>query len=113
MLAPALILSPYFGVQSDRVNPRHGLIFSMLFHSSIGLVGAITTFLGAFNELMLLLLAAALGSASAIHNPMRLALVPLLVPRSATMIALTCRLGPRVRMISTFRRSALDALTAT
>ncbi len=83
MLAPALILSPYFGVQSDRVNPRHGLIFSMLFHSSIGLIGAITTFLGAFNELMLLLLAAALGSASAIHNPMRLALVPLLVPRSA------------------------------
>ena len=83
MLAPALVLSPYFGVQSDRVNPRHGLIFSMVFHSSIGLAGAITTFLGAFNELTLLLLAAALGSASAVHNPMRLALVPLLVPRSA------------------------------
>ena len=83
MLAPALVLSPYFGVQSDRVNPRHGLIFSMVFHSSIGLTGAITTFLGAFDELTLLLLAAALGSASALHNPMRLALVPLLVPRSA------------------------------
>ena len=83
MLAPALVLSPYFGVQSDRVNPRHGLIFSMVFHSSIGLTGAIATFFGAFNELTLLLLAAALGSASALHNPMRLALVPLLVPRSA------------------------------
>ena len=83
MLAPALVLSPYFGVQSDRVNPRHGLIFSMVFHAFIGLTGAITTFLGAFNELTLLLLAAALGSASALHSPMRLALVPLLVPRSA------------------------------
>jgi len=83
MLAPALVLSPYFGVQSDRVNPRHGLIFSMVFHSSIGLTGAVTTFLGAFHELTLLLLATALGSASAIHSPMRLALVPLLVPRTA------------------------------
>ena len=88
MLAPALVLSPYFGVQSDRVNPRHGLIFSMVFHSSIGLTGAITTFLGAFDELTLLLLAAALGSASALHNPMRLALVPLLVPRSALLSAI-------------------------
>ena len=35
MLAPALILSPYFGVQSDRVNPRHGLMWSMLIHGAI------------------------------------------------------------------------------
>ena len=83
MLAPALILSPYFGVQSDRTNPRHALIASMLIHGVIGVVGAATTFLGLFNTMTLLLLALALGSVSAMHSPMRLALVPLLVPRTA------------------------------
>ncbi|MBL6704104.1 MAG: MFS transporter [Pseudomonadales bacterium] len=83
MLAPALVLSPYFGVQSDRINPRHGLMASMLIHSLIGLVGATMTLLGLFDRFTLLLLATALGSASAIHSPMRLALVPLLVPRAA------------------------------
>ena len=38
MLAPALVLSPYFGVQSDRINPRHGLMASMLIHSLIGML---------------------------------------------------------------------------
>ena len=83
MLAPALILSPYFGVQSDRTNPRHALIASMLIHGVIGVVGAATTFLGLFNTMTLLLLALALGSVLAMHSPMRLALVPLLVPRTA------------------------------
>lgn len=83
MLAPALLFSPYFGVQSDRVNPRHGLMLSMLIHGAIAITGAVTTLLGAFTLLTLLLLAGALGSVSAMHSPMRLALVPLLVPRAA------------------------------
>ena len=83
MLAPALILSPYFGVQSDRINPRHGLMWSMLIHGAIALSGALAGYLGILNVAVLLILATALGSVSAMHSPMRLALVPMLVPREA------------------------------
>ena len=83
MLAPALILSPYFGVQSDRINPRHGLMWSMLIHGAIALSGALASYLGILNVVVLLILATALGSVSAMHSPMRLALVPMLVPREA------------------------------
>lgn len=83
MLAPALILSPYFGVQSDRINPRHGLMWSMLIHGAIALSGALASYLGTLNVAVLLILATALGSVSAMHSPMRLALVPMLVPREA------------------------------
>ena len=83
MLAPALILSPYFGVQSDRINPRHGLMWSMLIHGVIALSGALASYLGILNVVVLLILATALGSVSAMHSPMRLALVPMLVPREA------------------------------
>ena len=44
MLAPAFVLSPFFGILSDRVNPRHGLILSMVVHGVIGLVGSLTLF---------------------------------------------------------------------
>ena len=83
MLAPALLLSPYFGVQSDRINPRYGLIWSMLIHGAIAMSGALATYFGMLNLSVLLILATALGSVSAMHSPMRLALVPLLVPREA------------------------------
>lgn len=83
MLAPALLLSPYFGVQSDRVNPRHGLMWSMLIHGAIATCGALATYFGMLNLAVLLILATALGSVSAMHSPMRLALVPMLVPREA------------------------------
>ena len=83
MLAPAILLSPYFGVQSDRVNPRHGLIISMAVHAVIGLTGAVTTATDLFGLNTLLLLATTMGAVTALHSPMRLALVPLLVSREA------------------------------
>ena len=51
MLAPALLLSPWFGILSDRVNPRQGLRLSMLIHSTIALVGAITTWLAWYDRI--------------------------------------------------------------
>ena len=83
MLAPALVLSPYFGIQSDRINPRHGLMWSMFIHGAIAMSGAMTTYFGILTVPVLLILATALGSVSAMHSPMRLVLVPLLVPREA------------------------------
>lgn len=83
MLAPALLLSPWFGILSDRVNPQQGLRLSMVIHSAITLTGAIATWSGWYDRTALLILAATLGVATSLHSPMRLALVPLLVPREA------------------------------
>jgi len=83
MLAPALLLSPWFGILSDRVNPRRGLQISMMLHSAIALAGAMTTYWGLYDRVALTLLAATLGTATSLHSPMRLALVPLLVAREA------------------------------
>ena len=83
MLAPALLLSPWFGILSDRVNPRQCLRLSMLIHSTIALVGAITTWLAWYDRFALAGLATALGIATSLHSQMRLAMVPLLVPRAA------------------------------
>ena len=83
MLAPALVLSPWFGILSDRINPREGLRFSMVIHSLIALLGAITSGFGVYDRAMLVTLASALGVATSLHSPMRLALVPLLVAREA------------------------------
>ena len=83
MLAPALLLSPWFGILSDRVNPREGLRLSMVIHSVIALTGTLTTWLGWYERGALVALAATLGVATSLHSPMRLALVPLLVTREA------------------------------
>ncbi len=83
MLAPAFVLSPLFGIVSDRVNPRHGLIVSMMIHGSISIAGAVCLLAGLFNLEVLLLLAFAMGAVTSGHSPMRLALIPLLVQRDA------------------------------
>lgn len=83
MLAPALLLSPWFGILSDQVNPRQGLRLSMVIHSVIALLGALATWMDAYDRSVLVVLAATLGVATSLHSPMRLALVPLLVSRGA------------------------------
>lgn len=83
MLAPALLLSPWFGIVSDRINPRHGLVVSMLVHGLIALGGAVALWAGAFGTPILLFLALAMGVVTSGHSPMRLALIPLLVERAA------------------------------
>ena len=83
MLAPALLLSPWFGILSDRVNPRQGLRLSMVLHSCIAILGAAATWIGTYDPAVLACLAAILGVATSLHSPMRLALIPLLVNREA------------------------------
>ena len=53
MLAPALLLSPWFGILSDRVNPRQGLRLSMVLHSSIAMLGAVATWTGTYDTAVL------------------------------------------------------------
>lgn len=83
MLAPALVLSPWFGILSDRINPRYGLVVSMVVHGLIALGGAVALWAGAFGTPILLSLALAMGVVTSGHSPMRLALIPLLVERAA------------------------------
>lgn len=83
MLAPALLLSPWFGILSDRVNPQRGLQLSMVLHNVIALAGALTTYWDLYDRVALTLLATTLGIATSLHSPMRLAMVPLLVAREA------------------------------
>lgn len=83
MLGPAFLLAPYFGVLSDRVNPRHGLMVSMLVHGVISLAGAIADVAGVYSLTTLLVLAGAMGAVTSLHSPMRLALIPVLVSREA------------------------------
>lgn len=83
MLGPALVLSPWFGILSDRFNPRHGLVASMLVHMLIALAGVVALWLEVFGREVLVLLALAMGVVTSGHSPMRLALIPMLVAREA------------------------------
>ena len=83
MLAPALLLSPLFGIVSDRINPRNGLLLTISLHAALAGVAGITSLAGHFTLPALLLLATGLGIATSAHTPIRLALVPTLVPRES------------------------------
>ena len=83
MLLPTFILSPVFGIVSDRINPRNGLLVTASLHGLIALAAASANLVGGFSLPWLLLLATALGAATSAHTPIRLALVPLLVSREA------------------------------
>lgn len=122
MLGPALVLSPWFGILSDRVNPRHGLVISMMVHALIALGGALALGLDSFGLPVLGALALALGVATSGHSPMRLALIPLLVERgalpsavglSATTFNVARILGPALgaALISTTGPAATFALS--
>ena len=83
MLLPTFVLSPIFGIISDRINPRNGLVVTQACQGAIGSVTAVTLWLGLFSLPVLLCLALSLGAATSAHTPLRLALIPRLVPRAA------------------------------
>ncbi|MEM1112827.1 MAG: MFS transporter [Pseudomonadota bacterium] len=103
MLAPALLLAPFFGIVSDRINPRNGLLITTCIHALIAGLAASAEAAGRFDLSILLLLATALGVATSAQTPLRLSLLPLLVPReslpsaigySATVFNVSRILGP-------------------
>ncbi len=83
MLAPALLLSPLFGIVSDRINPRSGLLITISLHALIAAIAATAVALDNFTVNALLALSTVLGIFTSAHTPIRLALVPLLVPRQS------------------------------
>lgn len=83
MLFPAIVLSPVFGIVSDRINPRSGLMVTVALQALIACAGGVAVVLGWYSLPWLLCLAALIGVVTSAHTPIRLALIPLLVPRAA------------------------------
>lgn len=81
MLLPTFLLSPVFGVVSDRINPRNGMLCTLLGQGLVAAAAGSAELLGVFGLGPLLLLALVGGAITAAHQPLRLALLPLLVPR--------------------------------
>lgn len=83
MLLPTFVLSPLFGVVSDRVSPRNGLLATLSSQGALAGLAALAIVTDHFSLPWLLGLALALGAITAAHQPLRLALIPRLVPREA------------------------------
>ncbi len=83
MLFPAIVLSPVFGIVSDRINPRNGLIITVALQALIAGAGGAAVLLGWYSLPCLLCLTVLIGCVTSAHTPIRLALIPLLVPRAA------------------------------
>ncbi len=83
MLAPSLILSPLFGIVADRINPRNGLLWTVSLQGALAVFASLALLLGAYGLPALLIFSTALGVASSAQTPIRLALVPALVPRES------------------------------
>ncbi|MEP4149457.1 MAG: MFS transporter [Halioglobus sp.] len=81
LLAPALVLSPVFGIVSDRINPRNGLLITLGLHAALAGIAGLAVVSGLLALPVLLALSVALGIASSAQTPVRLALIPSLVPR--------------------------------
>ena len=99
MLAPSLVLSPLFGIVSDRINPRNGLLLTVSLHALLAAVAGLAVYTGVFTLPVLLVLSVTLGAATSAHTPIRLALVPLLVPRES----LPSAIGYSAMMFNTSR----------
>lgn len=83
MLLPTFILSPVFGIVADRINPRNGLLVTVILQGLIALLAGVANHGGQFSLPWLLCMATLLGAASSAHTPIRLALIPRLVERHA------------------------------
>ena len=83
MLLPTFLFSPVFGIISDRINPRNGLIVTVLSQGVIASFAGISHGLDILNLPLLMVIAVLLGVVTSAHQPIRLALVPRLIPRDA------------------------------
>lgn len=81
LLAPTIVLSPVFGVLSDRVDTRNGIVATAGCNTAIALVIAGLFAAGWMSIIALLAVALAFGCVTAAHHPMRLALMPRILPR--------------------------------
>lgn len=83
MLLPTFLLTPFFGISADRINPRNGLLVTGGLQGAVAALAGVIAAQDALTLGPLLFLAFAFGAVSAAHTPIRLALIPRLVERAA------------------------------
>jgi len=82
MLLPSLIITPIFGVISDRINLKTGVIYWLLCQGTITLISAAVLNFWDVSLVILLLLSFIFGCVAAAGSPLRLTLTPQLVSKS-------------------------------
>lgn len=83
MLLPTFLLSPLFGVLSDRLCPRNGLLVTISSQALVAGLLALAIYLDFLSLVVLIVASVLIGAVSAAHHPLRLAFIPRLVPRQA------------------------------
>lgn len=83
MLLPTFLFSPMFGIVSDRINPRTGVIFTTTGQGLVAALAGVSQALNMLNLPLLIFLAVLLGIVTSAHQPIRLSLIPRLVPKRA------------------------------
>ncbi len=115
MLFPAIVLSPLFGVLSDRINPRDGMLGTLAGQGVVAILAAGAMTGDGLSLDGLVALALAVGAISAAHHPLRLALIPRLVARerlpsaiglSAVVFNTSRIIGPALTGVMIVRTSA-------
>ncbi|GGX66698.1 MFS transporter [Saccharospirillum salsuginis] len=81
LLAPTIFLSPVFGVVSDRVDPRNGMVTTAACNIAICLTIVGLSAQDWLTIVALLSVALAFGCVTAAHHPMRLSLMPKILAR--------------------------------
>ena len=119
MLLPVFLLSPIFGVLSDRFNPRNGLLVTTLSQALVAGLVALAMAMGIFSLPVLLVASVLIGAVSSAHHPIRLAFIPRLVGRealpsaigfSATLFNTSRILGPAISGVLIAKASVVVTL---
>ncbi|MDE0743333.1 MAG: MFS transporter [Woeseiaceae bacterium] len=88
---PLLLLTPFFGVFADQYKPRIGAIVMHVILMCVALILSFLTFMESMDVKYLVILSLFYGIANSAYSPIRLALIPVLVPSSqfSSAVAIT------------------------
>ena len=88
---PLLLLTPFFGVFADQYKPRIGAIVMHVILMCVALILSFLTFMESMDVKYLVILSLFYGVANSAYSPIRLALIPVLVPSSqfSSAVAIT------------------------
>lgn len=82
MLVPTFILSPVSGVMADRINIKTGMTLTNITQCLVALTALALEATDMLSIAWLVFLAGSMGMVTAAHNPMRLSMMPRLIPKS-------------------------------
>lgn len=88
---PLLLLTPFFGVFADQYKPRVGAIVMHIVLMCVAFLLSFLTFTESIDVTILVILSLFYGIANSAYSPIRLALIPVLVPSSqfSSAVAIT------------------------